>query len=138
MGQNFMFYRILVRYFVHVRRVFHGFAAQILYSPFKLKVNTTYNAMGIDKMALYSPFKLKVNTTGSKPLSRAYRLYSPFKLKVNTTDKSDRSDPVLIITPFQFKGQYNFNISEEHFSYYTPSPPPVHIKISPSLQHTFS
>jgi len=28
MGQNFMFYRILVRYFVHERRVFHGFTAQ--------------------------------------------------------------------------------------------------------------
>ena len=34
-------YRILVLYFVHERRVFHGFAAQILYGPFKLKVNTT-------------------------------------------------------------------------------------------------
>lgn len=89
-----MFYRILVRFFVHERRVFHGFAAQILYSP--------------------------------------------FKLKVNTTDKSDWSDPALIITPFQFKGQYNFDISEEHFCYYTPSPAPVHIKISPILQHTFS
>ena len=94
MGQNFMFYRILVRYFVHERRVFHGFAAQILCSP--------------------------------------------FKLKVNTTDKSDRSDPALIITPFQFKGQYNFDISEEHFCYNAESPPPVCIKISPILQHTFS
>ena len=88
------FYRVLVQYFVHKRGVYHGFAAQ--------------------------------------------RLYSPFKLKVNTTDKSARSDPVLIIPPFQFKGQNNFNISEEHFCYYTPSPPPVCIKISPILQHTFS
>ena len=116
MGQNFMFYRILIQYFVHERRVFHGFAAQILYSPFKLKVNTTFGKAFFFTLALYIPFKLKVNTT----------------------DKSDRPDPVLIITPFQFKGQYNFNISEEHFCYYTPSPPPVCIKISPILQHTFS
>ena len=94
MGQKFRFYRILVRYFVHERRVFHGFTAQ--------------------------------------------RLYSPFKLKVNTTDKPDRSDPVLIIPPIQFKGQYNFDISEEHFCYNAASLAPVHIKISPILQHTFS
>ena len=93
MGQNFMFYRILVWYFVHERRVFHGFAAQILYSP----------------------FKLKVNTTNFVPLFAAMILYSPFKLKVNTTDKSDWSDPALIITPFQFKGQYNLNISKDTF-----------------------
>ncbi|OFQ17516.1 hypothetical protein HMPREF2955_10455 [Prevotella sp. HMSC073D09] len=35
------FYRVLVQYFVHKRGVYHGFAAQRLYSPFKLKVNTT-------------------------------------------------------------------------------------------------
>ena len=43
-----------------------------------------------------------------------------------------------IIQPFQIKGQYNLNISEEHFCYNTPSPPPVCISISPILQHTFS
>ena len=93
MGQKFRFYRILVRYFVHERRVFHGFTAQ--------------------------------------------RLYSPFKLKVNTTDKPDRSDPVLIIPPFQFKGQYNFNISEEHFCYVTASPPCLHQHLSNSSAYIF-
>ena len=101
MGQNFMFYRILVRYFVHERRVSHGFTAQILYIPFKLKVNTTFGKAFFFTLALYIPFKLKVNTT----------------------DKSDWSDPVLIITPFQFKSQADFNISKDHFVIMRHRPP---------------
>ena len=59
MGQNFMFYRILVWYFVHERRVFHGFAAQILYSPFKLKVNTTDKSDWSDPALIITPFQFK-------------------------------------------------------------------------------
>ena len=56
-GQNFMFYGILVWYFVHERRVFHGFAAQILYSPFKLKVNTTDKSDWSDRFD-YTPLSI--------------------------------------------------------------------------------
>ena len=65
-------------------------------------------------------------------------IIQPFQIKGQYNGQVRPVQPVLIIPPFQFKGQYNFNISEEHFCYYTPSLAPVHINISPILQHTFS
>ena len=65
-------------------------------------------------------------------------IIQPFQIKGQYNGQVQPVRLVLIIPPFQFKGQYNFDISEEHFCYNAESPPPVCIKISPILQHTFS
>ena len=65
-------------------------------------------------------------------------IIQPFQIKGQYNSSAVAPRLRLIIQPFQIKGQYNFDISEEHFCYYTPSPAPVCIKISPILQHTFS